>query len=247
MFIGWSNVISSGQRSGASVVNNEEARRQAEQEFREYLTRKLEERRRQLDDGLMSRLILAEVDGQQLYQEELLSFCYLLLFAGYETTANLIGNAMLAFEEHPDETEELRDNPELMPGAIEEILRCYAPVIGAIRLVENDVQIRKQALKRGDRVIVRVDSANYDEAQFTTPEHFMIRRSPNRHLSFGHGIHYCLGAPLARLEGRIALNLFLQRLRDVRRNEDRPLERIHSPFLLGLSSYPITFKAGRRS
>jgi cytochrome P450 len=247
MFIRWSNIISSGQHQGESVLNNAEERQQAEQDFREYLTRKLEERRRQLGDDLMSHLILAEVDGQRLYPEELLSFCYLLLFAGYETTANLIGNAMLAFEEHPDEAEELRDNPELMPGAIEEILRCYAPVIGAIRVVDSDVRIRKQALKRGDQVIVRVDSANYDEAQFSSPEHFVIRRSPNRHLSFGHGIHYCLGAPLARLEGRIALNLFLQRLRDVRRNEDRPLEGIHSPFLLGLTSYPITFKAGRRS
>lgn len=246
MFIRWSNIISSSQFLASSPVSNAEARRQAEKDFQEYLARKLEERRHQLDDGLMSRLILAEVDGQRLYPEELLSFCYLLLFAGYETTANLIGNSMLAFEEHPDETEEVRLNPELMPNAIEEILRCYAPVIGAVRVVENNVTIRKQTLKRGDRVIVRVDSANYDEAQFTSPEHFMIRRSPNRHLSFGHGIHYCVGAPLARLEGRIALNLFLQRLRNVHRNEDRPLEGLRSSFLLGLTSYPITFKAARK-
>jgi cytochrome P450 family 109 len=189
----------------------------------------------------MSSLILADVDGQRLNQEELLSFCRLLLFAGYETTANLIGNAMLAFEEHPDVVEELRGNPELMPGAIEEILRCYGSVIGAVRVITMDTHIGKQMLKRGDRVIVRADSANYDEEQFHDPERFNIRRIPNRHLSFGHGLHYCLGAPLARLEGQIALNLFLQRLQNVRRNEDRPLEGVRSFFLLGLTSYPITF------
>jgi cytochrome P450 family 109 len=244
MFIRWSNVITAGQRFGPrQMADEEEERKQTDREFREYFTIKLEEHRRQPDDDLMSSLILADVDGQRLNQEELLSFCRLLLFAGYETTANLIGNAMLAFEEHPDVVEELRGNPELMPGAIEEILRCYSSVIGAVRHVTTDTHIGKQALKRGDRLIVRADSANYDEEQFRDPERFNIRRMPNRHISFGHGLHYCLGAPLARLEGRIALNLFLQRLHNVRRNEDQPLEGIRSFFLLGLTSYPITFTA----
>ncbi|GHO97176.1 putative cytochrome P450 YjiB [Reticulibacter mediterranei] len=243
MFIRWSNIITAGQRFGQGQTADDEGRKQTDREFREYFAIKLEEHRRQPDDDLMSSLILADVDGQRLNQEELLSFCRLLLFAGYETTANLIGNAMLAFEEHPDVVEELRGNPELMPGAIEEILRCYGSVIGAVRHVTTDTHIGKQALKRGDRLIVRADSANYDEEQFHDPERFNIRRMPNRHISFGHGLHYCLGAPLARLEGRIALNLFLQRLRNVRRNEDQPLEGVRSFFLLGLTSYPIIFTA----
>lgn len=246
MFIRWSNIITAGQRFGTSQDDNhEEVRQRAEQEFREYFTDKLKEHRRQLDDDLMSLLILAEVDGQRLDQEEVLSFCRLLLFAGYETTANLIGNAMLAFAEHPDAVEELRGNPELMSGAVEEILRCYPSIIGALRLVTSNTHIGAQQLKDGDRVIVRVDSANYDEEQFSEPERFLIRRSPNRHLSFGHGLHFCLGAPLARLEGRIALNLFLQRLQGVQRNEDQPLEGIRSFFLLGLTSYPITWKTAK--
>jgi cytochrome P450 family 109 len=165
----------------------------------------------------------------------------LLLIAGHETTANLIGNAMVCFEEHPDAMEDLRSDPTLMLGAVEEILRCYPSVAGAVRSVKENTTLGDKELKKYDTVSIWVTSTNRDERQFADPEKFDIHRNPNRHLTFGHGIHFCLGAPLARIEARIALTLMLKRLPDMKRIPDQPIEPISSPFILGVKSFPLSF------
>jgi cytochrome P450 len=241
MFRDWSSNLVSVPSNPSDVKRLQ----QAAEGFNTYFTQKLEERRNYSRDDLMSRLVVVEVDGQYLSKEELLDFCRLLLIAGHETTANLIGNAAAWFHEYPAVVEELRNNPSLMPSALEEILRCYPSVIGAARATRASIDtiLRGQHIGQREIVHVLIGSANYDEEQFPNPERFDIRREPNRHLSFGYGIHFCLGAPLARLEAKIALNLVLERLTDIQLISDQPVEPVESPFIVGVKRFPIRFKA----
>ena len=178
-----------------------------------YFLRIIEQRRREPQADLISALLAAQVDGQQLSQQELLGFCILLLVAGNATTTQLIGNALLCFDEQPEVFEALRADPALIPGAIEEVLRYRSPVQMMFRHVVTDVELSGQQLHRGQWVLAQIGSANRDEDQFPDADHFDFKRAPNRHLAFGHGIHFCLGAPLARLEAKIALTLLLERFR----------------------------------
>ena len=239
-FRDWSTQMVSGPRHTAQAGQSQV---QVAQLLRSYLAQKLEEHRREPREDLMSRLLVAEVDGERLSEQELLDFCQLLLVAGYETTANLLGNSMVAFEEHPEAVEELRSDPTLIKTAVEEILRCYPSVSGATRLVMETTTVGNQTIEKGQTISIHIASANYDERQFSEPDRFDIRRDPNRNIAFGHGIHFCLGAPLARLEANIALNLFLARLQDIQRIPDRPVEAIQTFFTFGVEHYPITFKA----
>lgn len=191
-------------------------------------------------DDLISALVVAEVDGEKLTEPELLSFCVLLLIAGNVTTTNLIGNAMLCFDDHPEVMGALRADPSLMPSAIEEVLRYLSPVQRLIRVAAVDTVIGDKQIKAGQIVIPCLGSANRDEAQFPQPDVFDIRRTPNRHLAFGHSIHFCIGAPLARLETRIALEVMLQRFTEIKRVREIPLETVNG--FLGVKSLPITFK-----
>jgi len=134
-----------------------------------------------------------------------------LLVAGHETTTNLPGNAIFCFTEYPGVIEDLQANPELLPDAIEEVLRYRTSIAGILRMTRTDTQIGTIAIKAGERVLLQLASANHDEAAFADPDRFDIRRTPNRHISFGHSIHFCLGAPLARMESRIALHAMLER------------------------------------
>jgi cytochrome P450 len=238
----WSETLITGPRTdekrGRSyAVEREENLR----ELNAYFLAKLEERRRQPRADLMSRLLAAEVDGERLSETDLLEFCRLLLIAGYETTAYLIGNAMLAFDEHPEAAEELRRDPALLPGAIEEVLRCYPSVAGTMRTTTADTEIAGQRLERDQAVIVWIGSANYDERHFVDPERFDARRAPNRHLGFGFGIHFCVGAPLARLEARIALQTLLERLPRLRGELATPLEPVETPFIFGVRHFHVSF------
>ena len=190
---------------------------------------------------LMSRLLAAEVDGEQLSEHELLEFCRLLLIAGSETTSYLIGNTLLCLDDHPELVEELRRDPALVAGAVEEALRCFPSVAGTMRTATADTRIGDQAIARGDSVIVWLGSANYDESHFANPERFDIRRTPQRHIAFGQGIHFCVGAPLARLEARIALCAVLERLPGLRRDRRRPVDAVESPFIFGVRRFPATF------
>lgn len=207
----------------------------------EYFRRLLPERRRQPREDLISALLQAQLDGTPLSEIELLGFCILLLVAGNETTTTLLGNALLTFDEHPEVMEELHANPALMPGAIEEVLRYRPPARLMFRRTTQAAELGGQTIPAGEDIVAWIASANRDEEQFPDPDRFDIHRTPNRHLAFGHGIHFCLGAPLARLEARIVLTLLLERWSDIRRVRDVPLQPLDSYLLLGLRHLPITF------
>jgi cytochrome P450 len=210
--------------------------------IRRYFSGLLEQRRREPREDLVSALGVAEVDGERLSERELLSFCQLLLIAGQETTKNLIANFTLTLADHPDVRAELVGNSDLVPGAIEEVLRYLPPVWFLIRQTTTEVELSGIRIPAGQVVMPWTASANRDASRFPEPDRFDIRRDPNRHLAFGHGIHFCVGAPLARLEARVALPMMLEQLRDLRL-VNRESIRIHAGIVFVMSSLPVAFAA----
>ena len=176
----------------------------------EYFSGFLTQRRKEPHNDLISALVGAEVDGQRLTEEELLGFCLLLLVAGHETTTNLLANSTVILARHPAARERLARHPELLPGAVEELLRFDSPVQGLSRTLTRDVSIHGTTMPAGDTVLLLFGSANRDERVFPAADRFDIDRGPERHLAFGRGIHFCLGAALARLEVRAALEVLLR-------------------------------------
>ena len=169
-------------------------------------------RRKDPQDDLITALVQAEQDGDRLSEDELIAMIFLLLLAGHETTVNLIGNGTLALLENPDQLHKLQQQPELMDSAVEELLRYTNPVEQpAPRYALEDVELSGQKIPRGGRVLVGIASANRDESAFPNADQLNIERTPNKHLAFGLGIHYCLGAPLARMEGKIGLQKLIAR------------------------------------
>jgi cytochrome P450 len=211
-------------------------------ELYEYIQAAIEQRRKEPGDDLISQLISAQIEGESLSMREILGFCVLLLVAGNETTMNLLGNSLLCFEEHPEAWEELSHDPSLLPSAIEEVLRYRSPVQFLARVASVDTTIGGEHIQAGELITLCLGSANRDEAEFANPEVFDMGRSPNRHLAFGHSIHFCLGAPLARLEANIGLSLLLQRLSDIRVASNESLEPVSMGFL-GVRALPVTFHA----
>jgi len=171
----------------------------------------IRERRRAPRDDLVSRLTGVQSAEGTLSEEELVDTCALLLFAGHETTTNLIGNGMLALLRHPDELSRLRADPSLIGSAVEELLRYDSPVQIRVRVARETIEIGGRRIAKGQRVLILVGAANRDPARFPDPDRLDIARPDNRHLAFGHGIHFCTGAPLARLEGAIAIRRLLRR------------------------------------
>jgi cytochrome P450 len=206
-----------------------------------YFSQVLDERRMHPRNDLVSALLAAEVNGEHLSDLELLGFCGLLLVAGNETTTNLIGNLILCLDENPGVVERLRARRALVPGAIEEALRYYAPIKTMMRFAATETTIGDQRIEAGQIVIPWISSANRDEAEFPDANRFDIEREPNRHLGFGRGIHFCLGAPLARLEVKIALNAMLDRLPGAWQVSDVPLEPIKSFIVFGTKNLPLTW------
>ena len=187
------------------------------QGFRDYIETMIAERSvSPRADDLVTELVHAEVEGDQLSHEELLSLIFLLLIAGHETTVMLIANGTLLMLQHPKQLQLLRERPLLAPGMVEEILRFHAPFQSPSRFAATDVILGGERIKRGDRVVAMVSAANHDPAQFENPEAFDISRGSRRHLTFGFGPHHCLGAALARLEGLIALPLLFERFPNLR-------------------------------
>jgi cytochrome P450 len=230
------------QWSHASTALLTPAAMQARTAMQDYFTALVEQRRQQPGQDLISPLFDAQIDGQHLTTAEIVSHCCNLLIAGNETTRNWIGNALACFDQHPDAMAQVQAEPDLLPTALEEVLRFLPPTPTFPRVAAVDMIIDEQEVKAGQWVIAHIQSANRDEMQFPEPDTFDIRRNPNRHLSFGHGIHFCLGAPLARLEAKIALETMFKRLYKIERVPDVFLEAVVSPLGYGMKRLPITFK-----
>lgn len=228
-----------------STLDTNEEQQQARiaeiRQMHQYFAQILQERHHHSGNDLISHLLEAEIDGQRLSDLELLGFCVLLLVAGNETTTNLIGNSILCFDQFPDELERLRNNPALVPNAIEEVLRYISPVKAMARFTKTATMVADQEIGAHEIINSWLASANRDEAQFPDPDRFDIEREPNRHIGFGHGIHFCLGAPLARLEAKIALSAMLTRLPGQWRVPDVPLEAINSTIVFGVKRLPMTW------
>ncbi|MGA9174593.1 MAG: cytochrome P450 [Thermoactinomyces sp.] len=218
-------------------------RRQAGQELDAYFLNMMEQRRKEPREDLISALLAAEIDGRKLTDEELTAFARLLLVAGNETTTNLITNAVYRLTEDLALQETLWQNPSMIPSFVEEVLRYYPPIKAIGRIAARDVEIAGQRIQTGEQVVAWVASANRDHRKFADPDTFDPKRKPNPHLSFGFGIHFCLGAPLARLEAKVALEVMSNRLKEMRLKQGVQQEPIQSTFVYGFKHLPITFKA----
>ena len=212
-------------------------------EIRSYFSREIEKRRAQPGNDLISALVAAHDDNEAMTADELLAFVILLLLAGNETTTNLIGNGMLALGRHPDQMDLLRRTPELTPRAIEEMLRYDGPVQATSRRALGDAEVGGTPVAAGAECFVLLAAANHDPAQFPDPDRFDITREPRDHVAFGEGIHFCVGAPLARLEGAIAVGETLRRFPALRlADPEAPLVYKGSYFLRGLDSLKMAIE-----
>ena len=204
----------------------------------EYFTPIIQARRVEPESDIVSALAQAEEEGEVLTEREVLNMLRLLLVAGNETTTNLIGNGMLALLRNPEELERLREDPGLIPGAVEELLRFDSPVQTDFRGALEDCEVNGAPVRRGENVVLLIGSANRDPAVFEEPDRLDVGRSGSSHISFGRGIHHCIGAPLARLEGRIVLEALLERFSSMRLLDERPAYR-GGVVLRGLESLPV--------
>ncbi|GAA0553751.1 cytochrome P450 [Actinomadura livida] len=231
MFRRWADTRLSGDHEAEAVFDDDTIRASVD-EMHAYLLEHVRARRQRPSDDLISRLALAEVGGDRLDDQEIVHFTGLLLMAGYTTVAAMLGNAVLLLHDNPAAADALRADPGLIPGAVEEVVRYYPPLPQSLKLLKNDVELHGTTMPAGSLVTTWTLSANHDERHIADPGTFDIRRDPNPHVGFGHGIHFCLGASLARLEGRIALEALLARLpgpRVLREPEMYPNPRILAP------------------
>jgi cytochrome P450 len=206
----------------------------------DYFRTLIAQRRDRPGADLLTALIAAEDDGAKLSEDEIVAMCALLLVAGHETTANLIGNGMLALLRHPAELERLRNDPTLTANAVEELLRYDTPAQMIVRTARNDIGFNDATIKAGELVLIVLAAANHDPSHFAEPDRLDIGRESNRHLAFATGLHHCLGAPLARLEAQAAFSTLAKRLPDVRLDAHRPSWR-DTVALRGLQSLPLAF------
>lgn len=224
-------------------VPDADENRRAAMEFGMYMNSLIDERRDNPQEDVLSGLIQAEEAGDRLDRMELLSMLFLLLVAGHETTVNLIGNGTLLLLQHPDQMQKLKNDPTLIRSAVEEMLRYNGPVeTTTFRWAFEDVEVGGVTIPAGDVVLPALLAANRDPAYFENPNVFDITRENNKHIAFGLGIHYCLGAPLARMEGAIAINTLLKRLPNLQLAVDvDDLQWNESILLHGMKEMPVTF------
>jgi cytochrome P450 len=204
-----------------------------------YFLDHIRSRRLHPSDDLTSRLVQAEVDGERLAYEEIVGFVGLLLIAGHITTTATLGNSVVSFQENPDAAAEVRADPPLLPLAIEEVLRLRTPFPRLARFTTTDAEVAGTRIPAGQVVMPWLAAANRDGRVFADPDRFDVHRRPNPHLTFGHGVHFCLGAPLARLEARVALRLLLERYRDIHLAADEPVEHRNPWTMVAVTRLPL--------
>ena len=211
----------------------------AMKEMSDYFMNMIKLRKQDPKDDLISAVIAAEVDGEKLSMIQTLGFLILLLIAGNETTTNLISNAIYVFDQYPGTYETLRNDRSLVPQAIEEVLRYRSPVQSIFRVAKQDVDIAGVTVPSGAVLQPWIGSANHDERVFNNSEKFDIYRKDNRHIAFGEGIHYCLGAPLARLEAKVALNTLLDNFKSIKVDRNRPIVPQDSDIVFGFKELHV--------
>jgi cytochrome P450 len=210
--------------------------------FRDYVGRLIARYQRRPGNDLLGALVTVEEAGDQLSPDELMGICQVLLIAGHETTTCLLGNAVQLLLAHPDVLEAVRQTPQLLPGFIEEALRYDSPVTVRSRVATQDLEIGGQRVATGQALLVLIGAANRDSRVFRDPDHFDIHRMPNHHLGFGEGPHYCLGAALARLEGRIAMEILLERMPKLSMVPGTEIHRQPNFTLRGWQALPVVFR-----
>jgi cytochrome P450 len=219
--------------------NGRATAQRAQKEYFDYLTSLVDERRNHLGHDLVSAIIAGEGEGDRLSASEVVFNTFLFVVAGQETTRNAISGGMLALLRNPGERQRLRCDRSLMPAAVEEMLRYVSPVTHIMRTATRDVEMHGQKIRAGDRVVMWNASANRDETAFPEPDRFDVSRTPNDHLAFGHGEHFCLGANLARLELKVMIEEVLARLPDMELAGE--VSRLRSHFVAGIKHMPIRF------
>jgi cytochrome P450 len=238
----WSDDIMLFIGSAQNTPQKYELARRGAHEMAEFFRGEIARRRRDPGDDLLTLLIAARDDRASLSEEELVATAMLLLFAGHETTTNLLSTATLSLMRHPEQRELFCKRLELAGTAVEEFLRFEAPTHAMARIVRIDHEMGGTQLKAGDRVFAMINAANRDEAEFIAPDRLDIGRTPNRHLTFGQGIHFCLGAQLARLEARIALPLLFERYPQLRTGNAEPVW-LDSLIMRGLNALPVRLRS----
>ena len=221
-FVDWSRAIAVFRGNPNRTVEEARAAQDALIELTEFFRTTVAERRRNKGNDLISLLIDIEEEGEVLTEEELYAQCIALLFAGHETTRNLIGNGMYTLLRNPREIAELREKPEMIRSAVEELLRYESPVQFTARVLKEDIEVCGQQLRKGWTVLCMLGAANRDPKQFREPNELDLKRLNNQHLAFSAGLHFCIGAQLARLEGQIALRALVQRFPKMKLAGPRP-------------------------
>ena len=240
LFKEWSDAIMILVFGGARVQDRRERAQRSLLELAEYLHGLIRRFRQDPEDNLITSLVQAKEQDDALSEDEIVSTCTLLLFGGHETTTNLIGNGTRTLLQHPDQLQRLRDDPKLLTTAIEELLRFDGPSKMQVRLVSEDTELGGKTLRAGDELYFVQAAANRDPDEFADPDAVDIGRSPNRHIGFGFGLHHCLGAPLARLEGSIAIDALIRHLPDL---QPGPGPEVWHPTLIsrGMEHFPVSF------
>jgi len=206
-----------------------------------YFRSLIAQRRAQPGDDVISKMLLAQDERGGLSEDELIAMCMLVLFGGHETTTNLLGSAVVAMLAYPEQQQLLRDRPELIDSAVEEFLRYDGPSNSIARVVAVDHELHGKALRAGDRVFAMINAANRDPRRFERPHELDIQRSPNRHLTFGQGLHFCLGAPLARLEAKVCLGALVSGFSSMRLGPGE-VHWIDALVMRGPSSLPLVLQ-----